>query len=329
MKYSVNPQLPTQDEDKKLLHQLADIPEKPVFIMGLHRSGTTFLYDTVARSFPVAHLTLYHLFYYQRLLTNYHAQQEEQDKSTLNKCFAELGIENRSIDHTSITADTVEEYGFLLRRHTGSFKLNTGNVAFFRQLCRKLLVVENNTQAVLLKNPWDTGNALWIASQFPHARFIYISREPMAVLNSMLNALLAYLEQPQAYLEMLLSADGSRRGYRIGYALWWSLRKLQQLTGSKVIALIARPLLARTVARQIAAYRAEINSLPPEQSIELDYTELVKDPEATVKRLQILLDLPLTGDVNKIEVKQRHNLNPVLADYQPILDRLIARAAGA
>ncbi|AJQ93165.1 sulfotransferase [Gynuella sunshinyii] len=318
------------NEDFDRSDELANIPVKPVFIMGLHRSGTTFLYDAVAKSFPLAHLTLYHLFYYPKLLSSYHLGREQDERSYLNQCFEQLGIQNRSIDHTSINDHTVEEYGFLLRRHTRSFKLTENNVVFFKEICRKLLAVQKDTQAVLLKNPWDTGNAQWIAEQFPLARFIYISREPMAVLNSMLNALIAYLEQPQAYLEMLLSVDGSRRGYRAGYVVWWILRKLYRLVGEKTIALIARPLLARTVARQIAAYRAEIQQLSAEQAIELNYDELVKDPVATMKRLQPLLDLPLTGDLEaKIKVQQRKNLNPVLNEYQDTLDRLIAKAVQA
>ncbi len=40
---------------------LGQVTAKPVFILGLHRSGTTFLYQMLAGSFDVAILTASHL----------------------------------------------------------------------------------------------------------------------------------------------------------------------------------------------------------------------------------------------------------------------------
>ena len=318
--------LPSGDEDAALLGELAAVPLRPVFIMGLHRSGTTFLYDCMARAFPLAHLGLYQLFYYDRLLKNQRDGGAAADRARLNTGLAARGIQDRLIDRVAIDADAVEEYGFWLRRRSGSFRLSAGNAACFSELCKKLLRTQPGSQAVLLKNPWDTGNAAEILRLFPDARFVYISREPMAVLNSLLNALLSYLDGPQDYLELLLSVDGSRRGYRAGYVLWRGLRWLRQLLGPRAIArLFRRPLAAQT-ARQFAVYRAELKELPAAVAIELDYSQLASDPAAVMQRLQAFLALPLGEGPLPPAAAPRNNLQPVLQGYQGNLDALIRRA---
>lgn len=328
MKLPFDPQFPRLSEDQPLLHELQETRVRPVFIMGLHRSGTTFLYDCIARCFPVAQLSLYHLFYYGRLLTNHRDDNEQHDKDRLNRCFQALGITDRKIDRVPVNADEVEEYGFLLRQHSGSFKVGDQNATLFAELCQKLLAVQPSSQAVLLKNPWDTGNAAKILQLFPDARFVYISREPIDVLNSMLNASLAYLDGPQHYLELLLSRGQSRKGYRAGYAAWWLLRQARLLLGEGVISRGLRPLIARDVAKQVVNYRNEVASLPPSNAIELDYQRLVDNPAEVIRKLADFLDLPFELPVEGFEVRTRKNSNPALAHYLPTLERLISKADG-
>ncbi|RNL67512.1 sulfotransferase family protein [Zhongshania marina] len=326
MKRPVNANFPAADEDHALLSDIADLPLRPVLIMGLHRSGTTFLYDCVSKSFPVAHLSLYHLLYFDRLLSNKANDKEQEDKDLLNRYFLSRGISDRNIDGTHIDADAVEEYGFLLRKKSGTFKLADKNAALFTHLCKKLLAVQNDTHAVLLKNPWDTGNAKTILKHAPEARFIYISREPIAVLNSMLNALLSYLEGPQDYLEILLDNGRGRSSYRTGYIAWLLLRGVRKLIGRNNCARLFRRLLAKDVARQVAVYKAEIASLPKNRAIEIDYRTLVADPAATMRSLQALLDLPIKQNQDVIEVKSSGRLNPILMNYEAVLNKFVSKA---
>lgn len=323
MKLPLDPHFPVADEDAGLLDQLADTPVKPIFIMGLHRSGTTFLYDCVARSFPLAQQTLYHHFYYQRLLKNHQSGDRQRDCQRLDNLFAAMNIKDRGIDSVPVGANMVEEYGFLLRQHTGSFKLNAGNAAFFKQFCQKVLAIESGAQALILKNPWDTGNAAEILKHFPDAKFIYITREPIAVLNSMLNATLTYLKGPQHYLEMLLGGYNGRGSYRAGYIAWWLLRGTHAVLGDKLMSRLARSPLAKTVAAQILVYREEIASLPSHSAVEIDYASLVNDPNAVMRSLAPLIDLPMLNDCEPLEVKSRRPLNPALENYQPQLQRLL------
>ena len=321
------PNFPSTNEDASKLATIRTLPVRPVFIMGLHRSGTTFLYDCIAKSFPVAHLSLYHLLYFDRLLVNKEHGSEQQDKDLLNRYFADKGISDRNIDGTHINADAVEEYGFLLRKKSGSFKINDHNADFFALLCQKLLAVQDETMAVLMKNPWDTGNAKRILSYYPDARFIYISREPIAVLNSMLNAFLSYLEGPQDYLEILLNDGNGRSSYRSGYILWMVLRGVRKLVGPKITARLARGLLAKNVAQQVTSYRKELSEMPANRAIEVEYSTLIDNPSAVMKTIAPLVNLPLGDKQRNIKVTQRKNLNPVLMNYEEKLNQLVDTAA--
>ncbi len=327
MHYPVDPDFPRCDEDAEFLTLLDEMPVRPVFIMGLHRSGTTFLYDSVARAFPLAQLNLYQLFYYDRLLSNRQSGRDVRDAKQLDDCFAALGISDRKIDSVPVAAGEVEEYGYLLRRRFGSFKLNEDSASFFAQMCRKLQLVQPGSEAVLLKNPWDTGNAQWMAKRFPDARFIYISREPIAVLNSMLNALLSYLEGPQHYLEMLLDRGDGRASYRAGYAVWLALRGLRKVIGRRGIGLLARPLLARVVAKQVAEYRRELAAMPAEQAVEVDFRALLASPPTVMAELERFLSVPLRREpAAQKQVSGRRPRNPLLRHYETRLESLVAKA---
>ena len=328
MQYPVDPDFPGSDEDRELIPQLAELPVRPVFIMGLHRSGTTFLYDSVARAFPLSQLSLYRLFYYRRLLRNAREGRAAQDQQRLDACFAALGICDRKIDSVPVAADEVEEYGFLLRRLCGSFKLSEDTAPLFEEMCRKLLALEPDSKAVLLKNPWDTTNAGWIAQRYEQARFIYISREPIAVLNSMLNALLAYLDGPQNYLEMLLDRGEGRKGYRSGYLIWMMLRGVRAVFGERVIARTARPILARHVVRELVSYRRELAAMPATQAVEVNYAQLVQNPGQTMAALATFLGLPVR-DLSGLGLKPaklRHSVHPILKGYEPTLNKRVEEA---
>ena len=177
MKLPFDPGFPRPGDDASLLPLIQDVSARPVFIMGLHRSGTTFLYDSVARCFPMANLSLYHLFYYDRLLKNHQDANETRDRGTLNRLFRQLGITDRKLDAVYVDDNMVEEYGWMLRNHSFSMKVTASNRAVLDEMCRKLQYVTPGAQAVLLKNPWDTGNARQILEWFPNARFIYITRD--------------------------------------------------------------------------------------------------------------------------------------------------------
>lgn len=327
MKLPLDPGFPSVRDDAALLPLIENVPARPVFIMGLHRSGTTFLYDSIARCFPLANLSLYHLFYYGRLLRNHQDGGEPQDRDTLRRLFQQLGITDRKIDAVHVDDDTVEEYGWILRNHSYSMQITAGNRALFDELCRKLRYVTPGARAVLLKNPCDVGNARKILEWFPNARFIYIARDPLYILNSQINAVLSLLRGKQPFLTLLLdnikTARG-RSGLHLVYGVWKLARGIRSVTGDRPFALLLRRAKAHGIENQLNLYFRDLEELPAEAVHVLDYQSFNERPQEHLRQIADFLRLPLLIDPSTIKPKPRTvSMGPQLQDYAPqFWDRL-------
>lgn len=327
MNLPFDPGFPRPGDDASLLPLIQNVAARPVFIMGLHRSGTTFLYDSVARCFPVANLSLYHLFYYDRLLRNHEEGQENRDRQTLNRLFRSLGITDRKLDAVYVDDRMVEEYGWILRNHSFSMKVTASNWHVLDEMCRKLQYVTPGAQAVLLKNPWDTGNARKILQWFPNARFIYITRDPIYILNSQINAAISLLTGSQPFQTLLVDNFKTilgRTSLNLVYAGWKVMRGIKMLTGNRPFEMILRPLTALAVEQQLKQYYQDLEELPPETVYALDYQSFNERPQHHLRELADFLDLPLMMDPEKINPQPRKgHLKSPLQDYEPqFMERL-------
>lgn len=63
------------------------------------------------------------------------------------------------------------------------------NVALFTEMCKKIQFIAGNDKPILLKNPYDFPNFLYIKRVFPNARFVFIHRNPLKTISSTLNAI--------------------------------------------------------------------------------------------------------------------------------------------
>ena len=330
MKLPIDPGFPLPREDAPFLPLIEETVARPVFIMGLHRSGTTFLYDSLARCFPLANLSLYHLFYYDRLLKNHAQGGESRDRQRLNMLFRRLGITDRKLDAVYVDDRMVEEYGWMLRNHSFSMKVTSRNQAFLHEVCRKLQVVTPGAQAVLLKNPWDTGNARNILEWFPNARFIYITRDPLYILNSQINAAISLLSGSQPFQTLLVDNFKTlfgKRSLSAVYAGWKLLRGIKTVTGNRPFEAVIRPFAAKAVERQLAAYYRDLEELPPQSVYALDYQSFNERPGTHLRELAAFLDLPFVSDPDAVKPQPRKgHLKGPLQDYEPrFMNRLKRR----
>lgn len=330
MNLPIDPNFPLPGEDAPYRSHIDNLAARPVFIMGLHRSGTTFLYDSVARCFPLANLSLYHLFYYDRLLKNHLEGGEAQDRKTLNTLFRRLGITDRKLDAVYVDDRMVEEYGWMLRNHSYSMKVTRRNQAILDEMCRKLQFVTPGAEAVLLKNPWDTGNARSILQWFPNARFIYITRDPIYILNSQINAAISLLSGSQPFQTLLVDNFKTvfgKGGLYLAYGLWKLTRGVKRLTGDRPFEAVIRPFAARAVETQLQAYYRDLEELPAESVYALDYQSFNERPEHHLRELSAFLDLPFVTEPSDIKPQPRKgHLKGHLEDYEPrFMNRLKRR----
>jgi hypothetical protein len=294
----MRPRVRTQD-DACLRTDLGAVRPRPVFIIGLHRSGTTFLYRTLAGALPVASLTAYHVIHYDSILTQHHDGTAEAARRRLDGLFRSWGMATRRIDDVPLSHALLEEYGWVLRRRTGSFHASRRTAPLIDEINRTLQFLEPRSEAVVQKNPWDTGHVRSLLACFPEARFVFIERDPMAIVNSQFRIAKYSREERDPYLNLLLE------GIPFGRA-WMSLQRgARRAAGERLFVRIALRYITANVELELARLETSWAAVPPRLRLAVDYAGLVGDPEETLSRTQAFLALTLRSDAVRIRPEPR------------------------
>lgn len=278
-----------EDLDAPLLADLGPMA-RPIFVLGLHRSGTTYLYQLMADHFKVATTQVYHVTHYKRLLHAERAGLVDQYRADIRAHLASRGIENRGIDKFPVGPEGLEEYAFILRKHSPAWGFTRESAARFDEMLHKLSAVQPDAPALLLKNPHDLGNASKILARYPDAKFVFIRRDPVRVLNSQFRNSFLYRERPEPYLEMLLA----------GIPLWRFNFDLMRTLDKWLPDALYQQLLVRalrwSIADQLRRHYADLPRLPATSYVEVTYEDLIRDPAPSLARIQALVGLPFRDD---------------------------------
>lgn len=192
----------TPDDD--YLSEIRLIDFRPVFILGVHRSGTSILYKMLSATDSFNSVTAYHLINYHELLANHHQKTEDNARRKLTESLKSHGLTDRKIDQMKVTADFAEEYGFLLSERTIRMCLLPKNIPLFMELCKKIQFIAGNTKPLLLKNPYDFSNFVFIKQMFPDAKFIFIHRHPLKTISSTIKAFKEIFRDTLPYMARLM-----------------------------------------------------------------------------------------------------------------------------
>ncbi|HEX4974999.1 MAG TPA: sulfotransferase domain-containing protein, partial [Pseudomonadales bacterium] len=172
-----------------------------------------------------------------------------------------------------------------------------------------------------------------ILEWFPEARFIYITRNPIHILNSQLNAMLTLLSGEQPFQTMLIDnfkVPGNLRLIMpIIYAGWKLVRSLKALVGNAFVAWLVRPFAVLSLQSQLKSYYKDLKTLPPQHVYQLTYNDFNTDPVNKLKELQAFLDLPFTESPESIKPKPRSgHLSENLKKYEPRLMKKLKKILG-
>lgn len=266
---------------------LGQITARPVFILGLHRSGTTFLYQMLAGSFQVAFLTAHRVVDYERILTLHREGSTAAAERRLDDLFQSWHMTTRRIDDVPLSHAMPEEYGWVLRRRAGAFYVNAKTAPVLEEICRKLQYLTPSAAAVLLKNPWDTGRANDLLANFPDSRFVFLRRDPMTIVNSQFRIARLHGGETDPYLDLLLE------GIPLGRAWVRLQRVLKKALGTSQYGRLALGHILRDVARELGRLGVSWKALPPDRRLALEYENLVRDPDGAVEKVAGYLGLPL------------------------------------
>jgi hypothetical protein len=273
--------------DRQHLGRLQGESFRPVFIMGSARSGTTILYRLLAMTERFNCVTAYHLIDYDELLANHLRGTTEQAKRNLSERFRHLGISGARFDGVEVSPDFPEEYGFRLGHGQ---RITARTLPRFLELCRKVQFVSTPGRPLLLKNPWDARAFLYIKRVLPESRFIFIHRNPVEIVQSLVDGVRSLLEARNAYHALLaqsydrLMAQPLRRSVaRFLFSPRWRL-------GTGIVGW--------QVARTARYFLDHVGSLPETDHISIRYEDLCRDPATVVGRSLAFLGLEENAEVN-------------------------------
>jgi hypothetical protein len=303
--------MPDRDLDQPYLHELQGTTFNPVFILGLHRSGTSILYKTLATTDQFNAITAYHIIRYHELLYHHHHQTEKQAKDELTSLLNSQGVADRGIDRLVVNADFPEEYGFLLGQQTLRQNLTPRTLPLFTQLGQKIQYLAGNHRPLLAKNPWDFPNFLFLKTVFPTARFVFIHRHPLKTLSSTLKAYQVLIRQRNPYTELLA------RGYT-----QFSENPLLHLPLRAVFVEapeLAAVMLARMAAHATKYYLENIARLPADSYISVTYEQLCSRSRETLERIMQTLGTKNTIDPQTLIQPRDVPIDPAIQKLAPYI----------
>ena len=299
---------------------LGQVTAKPVFILGLHRSGTTFLYQMLAGSFDVAILTALRVVDYERILALHREGKTAAAERRLDDLFQSWHMTTRRIDEVALSHATPEEYGWILRRRKGAFHVNGKTAPVLDEICRKLQYLTPSAGAVLLKNPWDAGHGQDLLANLPDSRFIFMRRDAVAIVNSQFRIAKLHGGETDPYLDLLLE------GIPLGRAWVRLQRVLNMVLGASLFGRLALGHILREVARELGRLEVSWKALPPDRRLALEYENVLRDPDGAVEKVADFLGLPLRPEAARTEPRPRdRSLLPEVAavetEFRKGLDR--------
>lgn len=270
--------------DRPYLDLLSQVEYSPIFIMGDHRSGTTLLYKTLVETGCFNFVKAYHIIKYDEIMSNHLDRTEERAIEELKKLFASLGIGDRTIDKVMATPNLPEEYGFILKNVTGEESFITPeNLPIFHQLCRKIQFISEPDRPLLLKNPWDFSQFMYVKSVVPSAKFIFIHRHPVHVINSKLKAARSLLADWNAYVALIAQQYEQIFNNPLQ-------RNLFRLLHSKYFNLGLRRVTKQSI-ESTTYFLENVESLPKPDYLCVRYEDLCQATEATINQILGFLDL--------------------------------------
>jgi hypothetical protein len=185
--------------DQTYITQIQGLDYRPVFIIGPHRSGTTLLYRVLTETGNFNTTSTFHIVNRHRLLALRATGQEQAARDELDRWFDEKGLRGKEHNSAPITPDLPEEYCFALEHQGKRIVVDQRNLQSFNEFCRKVQLVQDPSRPLLLKNPYDTLNFLYLRDHVPDARFVFIYRHPVDVVNSQIRLLRQMIHKRSEY----------------------------------------------------------------------------------------------------------------------------------
>jgi omega-hydroxy-beta-dihydromenaquinone-9 sulfotransferase len=266
------------------------LDQPPVFVIGHWRTGTTFLHDLFSVDPNLAYPTTYECFFPHHFLLT---------ENTLPKLMKVLLPKKRPQDDVPVGFDRPqeEEFGMLMLGEGTPYVTHAWprfgpadtNYLDFKGLSEadqkrwadaymwlyRRLALKHGNKPLVMKTPANAARLKLLTRLFPDARFIYLSRNPLAVFPSTVK-------------------------------LWRALYSTQGLHNPPNLDSWLDDYVLDMFVRLTEDYEADRHVIPGGRLIELRYEDLIKDPINTMRDIYARLDI---GDFASAEAPMRAYLD--------------------
>jgi len=272
-----------EELDDKYIYKLDNINFKPIFILGVERSGTSILYKILSKTNCFNIVSSYHVIKYKELLHNHINNIEEESKKNLQNLFEKKSQFDRGIDRLKITPNFPEEYRFILAQKADADHINSKSISVFEEMCKKIQFISENNKPILLKNPRDFTHSLTIKSLIPNSKFIFIHRHPIKTLSSQVRAMKSLLKNKSVYMSLVAPKYGQVFDNPI--LLFYYRLLYSYLTPYRVLS------ATNKLAKSTKTYLININQLNKKDFVYIKYENLCKQPDLEINKILDFLDL--------------------------------------
>jgi len=292
----------------------------PVFILGLHRSGTTLLYQMLAASGCFHVVTARHVIQFDGTARAASNPRGEDEKLTSR--FARLGLTTRLVDDVNLTPNLPEEYGFVLEAAWGRPTLDRRTLPTLVTLCEGIAGESRDVKLMLLKNPWDFSRFRAIRKLLPGARFVFIHRRPLHVVASMYRLLTDALSRRNEYLCLINRrySDLMNSEFPLRTARWFCDRRSSWVAAG----------LIAFAGFQSDRYLRDRSRLPPESAIDIRFEDLCRRPDDVIKAILRRFGIKDRGADSSRWIKSpRREIPTEVAALSHQIERRLGRYAAA
>lgn len=273
------------EEEEMLTDKYYQEKHSVIFIVGVPRSGTTFLSQLLLKSFDLG-------AFYNAVAKNYSVPLHAYSKLNLQQKDEMLSF---SSNLGNTTGDfSSHEFGYFWQywlKHQDNDELSNEKLAQidWKGLKRKLYAICGLLNKDLLIKSIVYNNFIIeeLAEKFPKARFIYIQRDPFFVVQSILKA------REKQY--------GSED-------FWWSIRPKQ----FKNWLLLSNEMqVANQVIYTDRMIQKQLSTLNPQKYMHIKYEGIIDDVESVVKDIETFLSLKLKSSPSAatIQVGNQYRLS--------------------
>lgn len=261
--------------DDAYLDRLAGISFRPIFIMGEYRSGTTVLYRLLNMTKAFNSVLAYHMARYDELLANHAAGRTEDAIAEVNREMEARGIVTRTLDAVRVDASSpLECWPVLLRK--GTMRLSPRSQPAFDEMCRKIQFISDAMRPVLIKNPADLTHFMEVKALYPESKMIFIHRNPIHTMDSMLRAMRRAWFKGNAYTQMMSRSYARlQNNPLIRGTMQWLLDPDAQ-------RMVITHQMVRRITRGANYYQKHIDGLDRSDYCVLRYEDLCADPNRTI-----------------------------------------------